>query len=596
MIGVSISASKVNSVFSSVRNPRMATSTSEVLPELKAAPGFEFDNWEGFRDCLQRRAQPVPARAAFVGLERFWRWGLSPADDGQRQTLLPRLARLYQSRAKFRPRHASLLEWLKEETAGESCNDEVLVAASAIAGVLPGLADVCQPQPWLQALDHLHRLVAVAGGSSDLIHVQLANEIRWQLSVALPELRSTAGLVEAACDAWAKGLDELLDADGAIPAEYMPRLLLLLATWTRVHRLADLSGYELDQDVQCQWEWFVRFGMRLLLRDGRMLLADPAIPDHSGLFQAAVATSTDKEDRKIARLVLPGKKQVRTASQMLAEQGTFSEWAGTGVMQQDWSPLSPRVAVAVHPHAMRIAVSRGIPLFEIEGLPEVSVNGQTLSPNGEWEVLASHFDDDLDYLELEVDLTGGVRLQRQVGLIHGDEAMLVADAVFCPQPERLDYRLQLTLAEDVQAIPESDNTEIYLQQRRIRGLILPLALPEWKQADSDGSCRADGRIVTLDQSALGKTLYAPLFVMLRPKASVRPRTWRPLTVAESLDIVDEDRARAWRVQVGKRQWVLYKSFEGYENRTFLGQNQICDWCIGRLESDGNVEELLSLEP
>ncbi len=97
------------------------------------------------------------------------------------------------------------------------------------------------------------------------------------------------------------------------------------------------------------------------------------------------------------------------------------------------------------------------------------------------------------------------------------------------------------------------------------------------------------------QSALGKTLYAPLFVDLDPANSVKPRTWRKLTVAETLEIVDDDVARAYRVRVGRQQWVLYKSFQNIASRTFLGQNYKCDLVLGRFEKDGNMQELLSLE-
>ena len=113
---------------------------------------------------------------------------------------------------------------------------------------------------------------------------------------------------------------------------------------------------------------------------------------------------------------------------------------------------------------------------------------------------------------------------------------------------------------------------------------------------ADDQFAAADDTITLTQSTMGETLYAPVFAQLDPFQSVKPRTWRKLTVADKLEIVGDDVARAWRIRIGDRQWVIYKSFSGIGNRTFLGQNHTCDLLIGRFQKDGNVEDLLILEP
>ena len=244
---------------------------------------------------------------------------------------------------------------------------------------------------------------------------------------------------------------------------------------------------------------------------------------------------------------------------------------------------------------MRVEVCRGIPLLTVDQLAEVSINGRTLCSEENWDETCTHFDRDVDYLEFEIELEEDYRLQRQILLAREDEFLLWSDVLLGPDTQRMDYRLQFDFADEISVLPETETTEVYLQKTKIHSLVLPLGLPEWKSVKTDDRLTGGNDYLELNRTAFAKNLYAALFFDLNPNRSKKPRTWRSLTVAERLEIVPPDAAVAYRVQIGKQQWVIYRSLADTGNRSFLGQNHSCEFFVGRFARDGNTEELLSIE-
>ena len=127
-------------------------------------------------------------------------------------------------------------------------------------------------------------------------------------------------------------------------------------------------------------------------------------------------------------------------------------------------------------------------------------------------------------------------------------------------------------------------------------MVLPLALPEWKTATSNGWLRSDDGIVHYELSAREVTgMYAPLLLVLDRKAGLRKYTWRQLTVAEELNIQPCDVANGYRIQLGKKQWLLYRSLTEFGNRTLLGQNYSSEFAFGEFREDGTVYEYVEIE-
>ncbi len=59
--------------------------------------------------------------------------------------------------------------------------------------------------------------------------------------------------------------------------------------------------------------------------------------------------------------------------------------------------------------------------------------------------------------------------------------------------------------------------------------------------------------------------------------------------------VSTDEAVGYRVQVGNKQWLFYRSLGEPAVRTVLGKNLMNELLIGRFGSDGNVKTILEIE-
>ena len=111
---------------------------------------------------------------------------------------------------------------------------------------------------------------------------------------------------------------------------------------------------------------------------------------------------------------------------------------------------------------------------------EVRRNGELLVPHAdaEWDEVCWTSTEDADYLELEIALPQGIRVQRQIVLAREDRFLFLADAVLGTETAALEYRGTLPLGTDVSFDPSTETREGYLVGGKPRGLAFPLALRE----------------------------------------------------------------------------------------------------------------------
>ena len=222
-------------------------------------------------------------------------------------------------------------------------------------------------------------------------------------------------------------------------------------------------------------------------------------------------------------------------------------------------------------------------------------NGEAQSPIGPWEQVCWTSDQDMDYLELEISLTGGFRIQRQIMLAREDGFLFLADAVLGANKSHLEYCARIPLGKGITFQGANETREARLEGLRPRANVLPLALPEWRTDPRVGQLTMVDGALQLEQSIEGARLLAPMFFDLNRRRIDKPLTWRQLTVAEDRKIQTPDRAVGYRVQIAKRQWLIYRSLTKPRNRTLLGQNLSSEFMVGRFDRSGEVNELLEIE-
>ncbi len=237
----------------------------------------------------------------------------------------------------------------------------------------------------------------------------------------------------------------------------------------------------------------------------------------------------------------------------------------------------------------------GIPILNGNWNWKLSVAGADVGSKNQWTNICSEINEHAAYVELQLDLDHGFQIDRQVFLARQDGFAFLADVVTGPQAGVGEYRMRLPLAvaKCWEPATETQDGQILVGRRRV-ATVLPLCLPEWRSEPGGRLESTDGQLV-LTMPLRGRRLQAALFIDLDSSRLRRPVTWRRLTVAESLTVVPRDVAVGYRVQVGKSQWLVYRSLAPRGNRTVLGQNVTAEFVVARFRPDGMVEKLLEIE-
>jgi hypothetical protein len=556
--------------------------------------------WKLWQKHLARRTSPPPA--PFLGGSKpplLWAWPedwrsnvlngeLSSLDD-----LARRAAADVESRV---PDHSHVIELL------------------AAAYALPKLARHTPAETWWRLAT---RLLAVAveaqqervdwpADPDNVVRQQLlAGELPLALGYSFPELSPLRSLRKAARAVFSEALVQLTDGEGMPHARLLCVLGPLFACWTRARWLGErVPNGAWSRAAEDQYRWLVRQAIRLADANGRFLLTpreqQPAAWNRD-LFSTALELSGDKRVCAAAKAAIGGHvvpKRRRASSHRLPKPSVDSEWSGIAVMAGGWSQSAARLAVAYAEEPVRIELSaHGERLLAGAWTFETTCDGKPARVVGEWENLFWSSEKSYDMLELGIRLSEGLRLERQVLLARDDEVLYLADVVISADgtPRRLAHSFHLPLDANTLWKPETESRDGLLHAANGCAAILPLALPEWRTDPRGGSLtQADGRLVLAQESA-GRALYCPLLIDLKTKRAKKERTWRQLTVGESMEIIPRDVAVGFRAQCGRRQWLFYRSIGAPGNRTVLGQNISGEFCAGRFRTSGKLDEWIEVE-
>jgi hypothetical protein len=275
------------------------------------------------------------------------------------------------------------------------------------------------------------------------------------------------------------------------------------------------------------------------------------------------------------------------------------ESAKSPCILQSTDTSTDRIQVAYQQRHLQCELSAGKhPLLMGPWHWEVIVGKRSLDSSDEvdsacWENTCWEQNIDVSYVEMQLDLPSGLQIQRQILLARRDRFALLADVVAIPGDVDSVYRCRLTLGDQLSSVPAAEGREITLfKGRRAVARVLPISLPEWRRQPS-GELKADDGL-TLTQPLPGRRGHVALFIDLDPQRIKRQLTWRQLTVAESLQIVARDIAAGYRIQIGREQWLIYRSLAPSGNRTVLGQNFSTEFVVARFRPNGIAEKILEI--
>ncbi|MBA4020165.1 MAG: hypothetical protein C0483_23635 [Pirellula sp.] len=319
------------------------------------------------------------------------------------------------------------------------------------------------------------------------------------------------------------------------------------------------------------------------------------------LLATAVAAEPGRaaELRKLLKLALGRNGRTTTEKQgkPIPAAAYHSEAGRLSLLRADWSPGAAELAVDWSRPELRWEFRVGqTQFFAGCTLPDVRLNGKTVAVRGSWEEVCWESNVDVDYLELEIALESGARLQRQFILSRRDGLLYIADAVLLADPADVETVLRIPTAQNVALQPAAETREVMLFVGKQQVLLVPPLLPEWRSEKRVGELTSDGKELRLAQSSRqAAALYVPLVVVYDRKRARGECTWRRLTVGENLTLVSQDQACGFRVQIGRENWLAYRSLTDRANRTLLGVNLQTNFLLARFTKEGESEPLVEID-
>ncbi|MCO6455870.1 MAG: hypothetical protein J5I93_11285 [Pirellulaceae bacterium] len=566
------------------------------------------ENWQEWVQHLAARREPQTLRR-LIGEQIDQRvrqplaWGLPTDTPAETTRLLDQLDRV--TRGKPRSGFQAAVEaesWLAALATRPA--DHVLAwEALAWTGALPSLAESLSADSWndlldalLQLADDARREPLLKPDSNLLVHQLLAGELPLTLAGQLPELPACRRLAGPARKLLTLGICEALDGEGLPHASNLARLRPLLACWIRC-RVLDPKCF--NSEARTQLEWLARQAIRLCRPDGSQLLSELEQSDWCGpLFKTLLQVAGDAADRSAAArwLRLEAGQSGKSGKRKLPDPTVYSAWSELAVLRSDWAPRSTYLAVAFDRPRMRCEVGSDRQSW-LGGDWETDflVDGQAVDQASVWEEVCWFSDEDVDYLELERPLSDQWRVQRQMLLARRDGFVLLCDALLGERPAELSCRSRIPLADEPRVYPAKQTRELLLRTETGMARCLPLALPEWRIQPASGELCADARQLCWETSGRGRNLFHPLLLDLDRQRMDKECTWRRLTIGEQRQIQAADVAVGYRIQIGKKQWMLYRSLAAAANRTLLGQNYSNEFVLARFTRDGTCEPLIEIE-
>lgn len=595
------------------------------------SPADDAQQWAELCEEIAARQQKSPAKKVLgdvAAAGQVYRWGIAAASGSAPRPLDIALSRL----ACDSDRNVALkgTKDLDLAAAAELFADECgagpyslfdATAAVRWAAALPALRDQLSPADWwslLGTLQQMRELTLQSHEPDSPVYLTLVGELGLTLAWRLDALPSCKRLQTSSIEAvknWIDGEDDSVAAAVNPPACIR---LVAAALWRSQQILESTSRSKLGKKQLAFAAEFGTWVAGLSTHKTTTVFSDAkradVVDDCGKLGLLSQMTSWDAESLRPALAAATGASQTggRLAWEVcLPEAILHSDEGQVAVLMPEWDVRRGRTFLDYSGEDVRIEMYAGKSIV-LKGNWQVFIDldDEQQHAIGPWSYTCEYTDDEVHYIEIEQLWSGGIVLQRQVGVVRDDRTVLVADSVIPRQPQspgddddstvaqsNIRYTSRLPMDSGIKIDGETETREVFFASEKKRlGLVFPLAASEWQVGPTAAKLASseDGHLVyTVNGSG---RLYAPLWFDFQARRFRRKRTWRKLTVAENLKIVGDDAAVGYRVQVGSEQWMMYRSLGESCVRTVLGKHLIADFFCGRFDpGDGSIDELLTVD-
>ncbi len=518
-------------------------------------------------------------------------------------------------------------ESLKDPTADEAAM--AVVWAAAIPKLTTHLDDSVLAD-LTDALLELRESVLLRSDIRSISHLILGGELGLTLAWRMPGLRSRTVILQSASDAvadWAELDEESISA--AVAGATSARLTLASLIRCRCLMKAVAKRKFTKQNVEVA-QSLATWVAAMTGQRGVSAFSDANSKDvkddcgTDGLLAAAKSLDLETIGLAIDAAMGKGHSGGRLAWEVsLPDSMWCDESSKIAILLPQWDASRGRThldfsgsEVAVEIFAGQTAMIAGRLKSSLE------IDGKQQQPTSDWEEICRYTDDDVHYLELEQSWSSDYLIQRQFLLIREDRCLMFADAVIPKKADadrsglsaktsqagrlgKIQYQVSLPLAQEAAAMEEQETREVILRSAGLKAggklngnqaMMLPLSASEWKIGPTSSKLILSGPDRIVFQASGHQRLYAPLWIDFSRRRLKRMRTWRSLTVCDSLELVPPKEAAAFRIQVGAEQWAIYRSLNDQRCRSFLGKHIMADFYVSRFDTgDGTHDALITVD-
>lgn len=281
------------------------------------------------------------------------------------------------------------------------------------------------------------------------------------------------------------------------------------------------------------------------------------------------------------------------------DPGYYNAEAKKALLRRGKRPPHDELAVDFSRQSVEIRVlASGTALFAGNWDWLATAAGKSLTAAGEWKEVSWHREKSCDYLEIELPLSDGWKLEREMFFARNELFFFVSNCLVGPSEVacEIHFEQMIPLAERANFLAAEETCEGWVMAQGKRGAcVVPLSQPEWRSDFRHARFTAGDGQLKLKQAAQGRRLLSSLWIDIHPSRVRRPITWRQLTVGENLAAVHRDVAAGYRIQTGEEQWFVYRSLGPVANRSVMGHNTYGSFVCGRILPDGSVQDILTME-
>lgn len=442
-------------------------------------------------------------------------------------------------------------------------------------------------------------------------------EIPWILGLVFGDIKGSGELTRRVANTIEKSLEQGTDRDGTPHPGLLARLPFWLGSMNRMLIVSGLLDAKLlDSAQKSRLGQLLRHAISMSRADGQIVLSQvPPSTWLSILCQTADELGWDasqpslvllhdmaRVNKSVTKSLTNGRASKRHHA-LSPTKGTLpstqTDWGKMAHLRTAWSQQADLFSISYDAAVPRIEFSpRGKLAFRGDWHTQLTVDGASIPLEGDWSCSCWFADEEVDYLELQLNVEGpvSVQLNRMVFLSRDQQILLLGDALHLEHAAQIEYTSTWPAVTKLKATTEQTTRSVHLQADPTSMRVLPLFIPREKIEKAHGSLDVSPQALSWSARRHTTALFIPLLLDWNASRRNKDSAWKDLTVAEDGKRLPDHAAAAKLASLGKKHYLIYHALSpGRFGRSVMGHHTHHETVIGEFDKQGALRPLVHIE-